>query len=43
LDGASRNVQLIHAMKNLAIIGGLLLLFANGGGRFAIGPRFGRH
>lgn len=42
LEGASRNVQLIHAMKNLAIIGGLLLLFANGGGRFALGTRRAR-
>lgn len=32
-------MQLIHFMKNVAIAGGLLLLAANGPGRFAVNDR----
>jgi putative oxidoreductase len=31
-------MQMTHFMKNLAIAGGLLLLFANGSGRYALKP-----
>lgn len=39
---AARTLQHIQFMKNLAIIGGFLLLLANGGGRFAIEGLFRR-
>ena len=31
-------MQMINFMKNLAMAGGLLLLFANGSGRYALRP-----
>ena len=31
-------MQMIHFMKNVAMAGGLLLLFANGSGRYAVRP-----
>ncbi len=37
--GAAARGNQIHAMKNLAIIGGLLMLAAGGPGRFALGRR----
>ena len=35
-DGAEAKMQMINFMKNLAIIGGLGLLVANGAGRFSV-------
>jgi putative oxidoreductase len=35
-DAATRRMQQAHFSKNLAIIGGLLLLVVTGGGRFSI-------
>jgi putative oxidoreductase len=37
--GATARANQIHAMKNLAVIGGLLMLAAGGPGRFALGRR----
>jgi putative oxidoreductase len=37
--GAQARGNQIHAMKNLAIVGGLLMLAAGGPGRFALGKR----
>ena len=36
VEAAQYNNQLNHALKNLAIIGGFLLLAAHGGGRFSL-------
>lgn len=36
LAGAERQAQLIHFLKNLAILGGLLALVAHGAGRYAV-------
>ena len=36
LEGAAMKTQLVHFMKNLAIIGGLAMVFANGPGRYSI-------
>ena len=36
VDAAQYNNQLNHALKNLAIMGGFLLLAAHGGGRFSV-------
>jgi putative oxidoreductase len=41
-DEAARRGQLIHFLKNLAMIGGLLVLFVNGGGKLAIERLLGR-
>jgi putative oxidoreductase len=40
--GAERLSQMANFMKNLAIIGGLLLLFAHGPGRYSLDYRFRR-
>ena len=39
---AARQMQQTHFLKNVAIIGGFVLLFAQGGGRFAV-ARLWRH
>ena len=39
---AARQMQLTHFSKNMAIIGGFVLLFVQGGGRFAV-ARLWRH
>ncbi len=42
-DAGARNMQQLQFMKNLAIVGGLLLLVARGGGRLGLdGARGGR-
>jgi putative oxidoreductase len=35
-DAAARRMQHVHFSKNLAIIGGLILLVVTGGGRFSV-------
>lgn len=42
-EGAARRAQEISFEKNVAIAGGLLLLFATGGGRFALDRLWRRH
>jgi putative oxidoreductase len=37
VGAAQQNIQLVSFLKNLSIMGGLLLLAANGPGRFSIG------
>ncbi|HEX2555852.1 MAG TPA: DoxX family protein [Microvirga sp.] len=39
LQGAARGEQQIHALKNLAMIGGLLVLAGAGAGRFSVDRR----
>ena len=38
-DGAERANQMIHAMKNFSIIGGLIVLVVAGAGRFSVDGR----
>jgi putative oxidoreductase len=40
--GQARQMQLVHFLKNLAMIGGLLALFVNGGGKLGIERMMGR-
>jgi putative oxidoreductase len=42
MDGAEATTQMVNFVKNLAIIGGLALLVANGAGRYSIDARL-RH
>ncbi len=42
MDGAEAKTQMVTFMKNLAIIGGLALLVANGAGRYSIDARLRR-
>lgn len=41
LTGQEQQMQMIHFSKNLAILGGLLVLLACGAGRYSIGPQGG--
>ncbi len=38
-EGAARRMQVIQIKKNVAIIGGFLLLLVHGGGRYALAAR----
>jgi putative oxidoreductase len=40
--GPARETQAVHFLKNLAMIGGLLVLFVNGGGKLGIERMMGR-
>ncbi len=40
--GPARETQLVHFLKNLAMLGGLLVLFVNGGGKLGIERMMGR-
>jgi putative oxidoreductase len=42
LEGAPRNANAINFYKNIAIIGGFLLLYVTGAGRYSVDARFGR-
>jgi putative oxidoreductase len=42
MEGASRTANQVNFYKNLAIMGGLLLLFAHGPGRYSLDNRLGR-
>ena len=42
LDGAEAKTQMVNFMKNLAILGGLAMVFAFGPGRFSIDHRIRR-
>src|ERR1700674_2985384 len=39
MEGAARQMNKIHALKNLAIMAGLLLLIAKGAGRYSVDER----
>ena len=39
MEGAARQMNQIHALKNLAIMAGLLLLIAKGAGRYSVDER----
>jgi putative oxidoreductase len=43
LEGAARTLQMYMALKNLAIIGGLLFLLGSGPGKFAYDWWFQKH
>lgn len=40
--GQEGQMQMIHTLKNLAIMGGLLILAANGGGRYSLDEKLNR-
>lgn len=42
MEGASRTANQVNFYKNLAIMGGLLLIFAHGPGRYSLDARLGR-
>jgi len=42
MEGASRTANQVNFYKNLAIMGGLLLIFAHGPGRYSLDARFAR-
>ena len=42
MEGASRTANQVNFYKNLAIVGGLLLIFAHGPGRYSLDARFAR-
>lgn len=42
LEGAEAKTQMVNFMKNLAIMGGLVMVFAKGPGRFSIDQRIRR-
>ena len=42
MEGASRTANQVNFYKNLAIMGGLLLLYAHGPGRYSLDNRFAR-
>jgi putative oxidoreductase len=42
MEGAEAKTQMVNFMKNLAILGGLATVFANGPGRFSIDSRIRR-
>ncbi|HEY6022928.1 MAG TPA: DoxX family protein [Pseudolabrys sp.] len=42
MEGASRTGNQVNFYKNLAIIGGLLLLYVHGPGRYSLDSRFAR-
>ncbi len=42
LEGAEQKAQMVNFMKNLAIMGGLALLFAHGPGRYSIDAKLRR-
>lgn len=42
LEGAEQQMQMVQFWKNLAIMGGLLLLFAHGPGRYSIDAKLRR-
>lgn len=42
LEGAEAKMQLVNFMKNLGIMGGLLLLYAHGPGRYSVDARMRR-
>ena len=42
VDPAQQQNQMIHFMKNLAILGGLLMAVAHGTGRYSLDRQFGR-
>ena len=42
MEGASRTANQVNFYKNLAIMGGLLLLYAHGAGRYSLDNRFAR-
>jgi putative oxidoreductase len=39
MEGAARQMSQIHALKNLAIMAGMLLLMAKGAGRYSVDER----
>jgi putative oxidoreductase len=42
MEGAARNGNAINFYKNISIIGGLLLLYVTGAGRYSVDSRLGR-
>jgi putative oxidoreductase len=42
LEGAEAQMQMINFLKNLAVMGGLLLLYAHGPGRYSVDARMRR-
>ena len=42
MEGAEAKTQMVNFMKNLAIMGGLLLLYAHGPGRYSVDARMRR-
>jgi putative oxidoreductase len=42
MEGAARNGNAINFYKNISIIGGLLLLYVTGAGRYSVDARLGR-
>jgi putative oxidoreductase len=41
MEGAARNGNAINFYKNISIIGGLILLYVTGAGRYSVDARFG--
>ena len=42
LEGAARNANAINFYKNIAIIGGFLLLYVTGAGKYSVDARLGQ-
>jgi putative oxidoreductase len=42
MDGAARSANAINFYKNISIIGGFLLLYVTGGGRYSVDVQWGK-